>query len=105
MATAVKLKSHTIVKIIHISRNTAVLGTSSMYNTTMAFYVLTICCIFISMPRSAVAGEGGGKSGVGGWGYPVGVRGRPLARAESRVFNRPKSWGLLQPGQKKDWVI
>ena len=36
---------------------------------------LTISCILSSIPIIAVAGEGGGKSGVGGWVYPVGVRG------------------------------
>lgn len=33
--------------------------------------------ILSSMPSIAVCGEGGGKSGVGGWVYPVGVKGIP----------------------------
>ena len=45
----------------------------------MSQYTLTegtsIPAIFCSIPFLAVLGDGGGKSGVGGWGYPVGVIG------------------------------
>lgn len=37
----------------------------------------SMMAIFSSMPSMAVWGEGGGKSGVGGWEYPVGVKGIP----------------------------
>ena len=39
----------------------------------------------------AVAGEGGGKSGVGGWAYPVGVSGVLLvfSSEKGRLFGFP----------------
>ena len=56
--------------------------------------LLTRGLIFCWIPMTAVLGEGGGKSGVGGCGYPVGLTGYSVLTRLERLLSNSRDGGL-----------